>query len=196
MNSILQALSQFQTEVRAIKRGDDNPFFKSKYASLDSIQQHIKPHLIKCGLIVTQGNIVIDGNIYVNTKVWHTESGEFIESIFPIVVQKGTAQDYGSAVSYAKRYSITGLLNLIVQDEDDDGNYASNKNETKVEVRSEPPSLDQEKYDAMVKFINDGKIKEVESALKKYTLNDSQKKLLTTLINQAKAEAITKQAKK
>lgn len=196
MNSILQALSQFQTEVRAIKRGDDNPFFKSKYASLDSIQQHIKPHLIKCGLIVTQGNIVIDGNIFVNTKVWHTESGEFIESIFPIVVQKGTAQDYGSAVSYAKRYSITGLLNLIVQDEDDDGNYASNKNETKVEVKSEPPSLDQEKYDAMVKFINDGKIKEVESALKKYTLNDSQKKLLTTLINQAKAEAITKQAKK
>jgi len=196
MNSILQALSQFQTEVRAIKRGDDNPFFKSKYASLDSIQQHIKPHLIKCGLIVTQGNIVIDGNIFVNTKVWHTESGQFIESIFPIVVQKGTAQDYGSAVSYAKRYSITGLLNLIVQDEDDDGNYASNKNETKVEVKSDPPSLDQEKYDAMVKFINDGKIKEVESALKKYTLNDSQKKLLTTLINQAKAEAITKQAKK
>lgn len=194
MNSILQALSQFQTEVRAIKRGDDNPFFKSKYASLESIQQHIKPQLIKCGLIVTQGNVVIDGNIYVNTKVWHTESGEFIESVFPIVVQKGTAQDYGSAVSYAKRYSITGLLNLIIQDEDDDGNFASQ--ETKVEVKNDPPALDQSKYDAMVKFINDGKIKEVEAALKKYTLNDSQKKLLTTLINQAKAEAITKQAKK
>lgn len=61
---------------------------------------------------------------------------------------------------------------------------------------SDLPTLDQEKYDAMVKFINDGKIKEVESALKKYKLNDSQKKLLTSLINQAKAEAVTKAAKK
>jgi hypothetical protein len=61
---------------------------------------------------------------------------------------------------------------------------------------SELPGLDQDKYDAMVKFINDGKLKEVESALKKYKLNDSQKKLLTALINQAKAEAVTKAAKK
>jgi hypothetical protein len=60
----------------------------------------------------------------------------------------------------------------------------------------EPPSLDQEKYDAMVKFITEGKIKEVESAMKKYKLNDSQKKLLTAMINQHKAEAVTKSAKK
>jgi hypothetical protein len=58
------------------------------------------------------------------------------------------------------------------------------------------PALDQEKYDAMVKFITEGKIKEVESAIKKYSLNDSQKKLLTALINQAKSEAVTKAAKK
>lgn len=60
----------------------------------------------------------------------------------------------------------------------------------------EPPSLDEEKYDAMVKFIVDGKYKEVEQAIKKYKLNDSQKKLLTTMINQSKAEAITKAANK
>jgi hypothetical protein len=61
---------------------------------------------------------------------------------------------------------------------------------------SELPSLNQEKYDAMVKFITEGKIKEVESAIKKYKLNDSQKKLLTAMINQSKAQAITKSAKK
>lgn len=60
----------------------------------------------------------------------------------------------------------------------------------------EPPSLDQEKYDAMVKFIAEGKYKEVEQAIKKYKLNDSQKKLLTTMINQSKAEAVTKATKK
>lgn len=74
-----------------------------------------------------------------------------------------------------------------------------NTSVTTVPIASTPtglPALDQEKYDAMVKFITEGKIKEVESALKKYKLNDSQKKLLTTLINQAKAEAVTKSAKK
>lgn len=74
----------------------------------------------------------------------------------------------------------------------DSGSYLGNG----VGKAPEPPALDQEKYDAMVKFINDGKIKEVESALKKYKLNDSQKKILTSLINQAKAEAVTKAAKK
>lgn len=64
------------------------------------------------------------------------------------------------------------------------------------EVVPEPPALDQDKYDAMVKFIAEGKYKEVEQAIKKYKLNDSQKKLLTTMINQSKAEAITKAAKK
>lgn len=72
-----------------------------------------------------------------------------------------------------------------------------NSLKTSVSVKSpEPPALDQEKYDAMVKFIADGKYKEVEQAIKKYKLNDSQKKLLTTMINQSKAEAVTKAAKK
>jgi hypothetical protein len=42
-----------------------------------------------------------------------------------VVVGKHTAQDYGSAVTYAKRYSLTGLLNLTISDEDDDGNKAT-----------------------------------------------------------------------
>jgi hypothetical protein len=173
----------------------NNPFFKSKYAPLEDIQRHIKPFLKSCGLVVTQANIYIDGTPFVESKVWHVESAENISSTFPVIVNKVSAQDYGSAVSYAKRYSLTGLLNIIVADEDDDASAVS---EVKVSVTEAPelPALDQDKYDLMVKYINDGKIKEVESALKKYKLNDSQKKLLTTLINQSKAEAITKSAKK
>jgi hypothetical protein len=141
-----------------------------------------------------------------------------------VVAGKSTAQDYGSAVSYAKRYSLTGLLNLIIADEDDDANTVSvngfaggtgvlnqganmvtfSPNYNPSVTRATPPStptsdlppLPQDKYDAMVKFIADGKIKEVESAIKKYSLNESQKKLLTTMINQSKAEAITKSVKK
>ena len=195
MKSILQALAKFQETCPAVIKTSNNPFFKSKYAPLEDIQRHIKPFLKSCGLVITQANIYIDGTPFVESKVWHVESAENISSTFPVIVNKVSAQDYGSAVSYAKRYSLTGLLNIIVADEDDDASAVS---EVKVSVTEAPelPALDQDKYDLMVKYINDGKIKEVESALKKYKLNDSQKKLLTTLINQSKAEAITKSAKK
>lgn len=195
MKSILQALAKFQETCPAVIKSSNNPFFKSKYAPLEDIQRHIKPYLKSSGLVVTQANVYIDGTPFVESKVWHVDSGENISSTFPVIVNKVSAQDYGSAVSYAKRYSLTGLLNIIVADEDDDATAIS---EVKVSVPETPelPTLDQDKYDLMVKYINDGKIKEVESALKKYKLNESQKKLLTTLINQSKAEAITKSAKK
>lgn len=198
MKSILTALSSFQQSCPAIVRSSNNPFFKSKYAALDDIQRHIKPYLQSTGLVVTQANVVIDGAPYVESRVWHVESGEFITSQFPVIVGKVSAQDYGSAVSYAKRYSLTGLLNLIVADEDDDAQAVSvySGSISVTNTAPELPSLDAEKYDAMVKFISEGKIKEVESAIKKYKLNDSQKKLLTSLINQSRAEALTKSAKK
>lgn len=205
MKSILKALAQFQAICPAIKRAENNPFFKSKYATLESIQQHIKPYLNDCGLVVTQANTIINDLPFVQSTVWHVESGENVVSVFPVVVAKATAQDYGSAVSYAKRYSLTGLLNLIIQDEDDDANTVSQPVRNTQTVKASPavnvsspelPALTQEKYDAMVKFINEGKISEVESALKKYTLNDAQKKVITSLISKAKSEAVVKAAKK
>ena len=53
-----------------------DPFFKSKYATLDAIQHHIKPYLHKNGLVVTQVNIIAGEQGFVQTNVWHTESGE------------------------------------------------------------------------------------------------------------------------
>ena len=44
--------------------------------------------------------------------------------ILDLIVTKTDAQSYGSAVSYAKRYSLSGLLNLTIQDQDDDAQKA------------------------------------------------------------------------
>jgi hypothetical protein len=127
MKSLLTALAKFQQECPAVEKGKDNPFFKSKYAGLDAIQYVIQPVLSKHGLVVTQCNITTDSGLFVETRVYHADSEDkYISSIFPIIIQKNTAQDYGSAVSYAKRYSLTGVLNVRVVDEsDDDGNTAS-----------------------------------------------------------------------
>ena len=134
MKNLLKALATFNKECPPVKKESDNPFFKSAYASLDSIQHHIKPYLEKNGLLVTQSNVADGVLTFVETKVWHVDSGEHLSSVFPVVVSKQTAQDYGSAVSYAKRYSLSGVLNLIIEDQDDDGEKAMGRQtETKVE---------------------------------------------------------------
>ena len=125
MKELLKSLADFNKLCPPIKKDSNNPFFKSSYAKLDAIQVHIHPHLLKAGLVVTQVNVSIEGNPFVKSTVWEVKSGESLDSIFPIVVSKNTPQEYGSAVSYAKRYSLSGLLNLVIEDEDDDGNAAS-----------------------------------------------------------------------
>lgn len=127
MKELLKALAKFQSEITPISKDANNPFYKSDYASLEHIQTHIKPTLIKCGLIVVQKNITQDNGLFVETKVFHVDSGESESSIFPIIVQKNDSQSYGSAVSYAKRYSLSGILNLTIQDSDDDGENAKQK---------------------------------------------------------------------
>jgi hypothetical protein len=128
MKNLLKALVNFNTEVLPIVKGANNPFFKSKFADLATIQQTIKQPLSKNGLVITQANIWTDSQLFVETRIWHSESGENIASVFPVIVNKQAAQDYGSAVSYAKRYSLSGLMNLIIQDEDDDGEKAVGRN--------------------------------------------------------------------
>ena len=64
------------------------------------------------------------------------------------------------------------------------------------DVQDDQPQLPQDKLDAMLKYITEGKIKEVESAMKKYKLSPTQKTVLTTMISQYKAEQVTKAAKK
>jgi hypothetical protein len=128
MKNLLQALVKFNNEVHPIIKGANNPFFKSKFADLATIQMTIKNPLGKNGLVITQANIWTDSQLFVETRIWHSESGENIASVFPVIVNKQAAQDYGSAVSYAKRYSLSGLMNLIIQDEDDDGEKAVGRN--------------------------------------------------------------------
>lgn len=124
--NLMKSLNLFQQKITPIKKDAQNPFFKSSYASLDHIQQHIKQTLIDCGLIVIQRNVFNEdaNQLFVETKVVDVESAEWESSLFPVIVNKADAQNYGSAVSYAKRYSLSGLLNLTIQDQDDDGQKA------------------------------------------------------------------------
>lgn len=124
VKNIAKSLAQFQAEVKNPVNTANNPFFKSKYAPLDEVLNTVRPILSKHGLSVLQFPSGDGQNIVVTTVVMH-ESGEWIESD-PLTLRadKATAQGAGSAITYARRYSLSAVLGISSED-DDDGNYAT-----------------------------------------------------------------------
>lgn len=123
---IYSALAKFAELSQPIGKDAENPFFKSNYAPLDSIQVTIKPWLKDSGLIVTHS--AKGDSVY--TKVICVEDGSFEDSLLTLKEAPAKAQDFGSFMSYGKRYNLGAILDLVLQDEvdhDDDGNKSSGK---------------------------------------------------------------------
>jgi hypothetical protein len=90
---LAKALSEFQKEIGAVSKDATNPFFKSKYASLENVIATIREPLAKQGLAFVQ--MPNDG---LTTMVIH-ESGEFIEATANLELKGHTPQDQGSAIT-------------------------------------------------------------------------------------------------
>lgn len=125
ISEIAKALAKFNGEVTKIDKNADNPFFKSSYSTLDHIIEQIRPILTKHGLSILQIPSGDGQNVVMKTLLLH-ESGEFLESDELIMKPvKNDPQGIGSAVSYARRYSLCSFLSLSTGDTDDDGNTAT-----------------------------------------------------------------------
>lgn len=101
-----------------IQKDSDNPFFKSRYASLTAILENIQLPLSDAGLCFSQ---VPDGLNGLTSILIHAESGEYISGTYNISPEKNSPQAIGSAITYARRYALGAILGLNI-DEDDDGN--------------------------------------------------------------------------
>lgn len=128
---IAAALMKFNREVETIKRDGTNKITSggvtSKYATLDNIIESIRPKLAEHGLMIIQEPGTEEETVTLKTTILH-ESGEWIESdTLQMKPQKTDPQGIGSTITYARRYQLGALLNLATE-EDDDGNYGSNRN--------------------------------------------------------------------
>ena len=135
INELAKGLILFHVKCEGIKKDAKNPFFKSTYASLPKIIEAITEPLAESGLALTM--FPIDENsLY--CLLMHT-SGQWIEATYTMKPVKDTPQDKGSCITYARRYCISSILNLQIDDimSDDDGNKASGKNEVKVELKKD-----------------------------------------------------------
>ena len=103
--------------VRVDKDGK-NPHFKSAYVTLDNLLQVVLPLASKEKLVVT--HYVSERHLI--TAVTDTESKEALQSSFPIYAED--PQKVGATITYAKRYNIGAIFNLITE-LDDDGTIES-----------------------------------------------------------------------
>ena len=138
-NKILPALLKVKSELKAVNKGADNPFFKSKYATLNGHLEEAEPLLSKNGLMVLQPiNMTDSGSAYVETVIIHAESGQFVSSSMPLVVIKEDMQQLGAAATYARRFTLSALLSM--QAEDLDGEDAVGRGKPSVSSVSSQPS--------------------------------------------------------
>jgi len=98
-----------------------NPFFKSKFADLNSVIDASIPVLNTNGITVLQPQEHIDGRNFVKTILMHS-SGEWIASYTEVLSQKvNDPQAQGSGISYARRYGLQSLVVLKAEDTDAEG---------------------------------------------------------------------------
>jgi hypothetical protein len=119
--ALAAALAAAQGELAPVAFDRDNPFFKSRYATLTALREAMRPVFAKHGLSIIQG-AGPDGGI--ETTILHA-SGEWITAAgLPMRPVKDDPQGIGSLLTYARRYGLAAAAGLVA-DEDDDGNGAT-----------------------------------------------------------------------
>ena len=129
IGEIAAALAKFQNVVESPKKSSDNPAFKRegkslKYADLDAIIKVVTPALSSNGLSQMQftSSDIETKTVKVYTMILHS-SGQFMisdELILPAEnFGKFNSQTIGSAITYGRRYSLSAILGIASEDDDD-----------------------------------------------------------------------------
>lgn len=122
--NIYAAFADFVAEIPSFSKDGRNPHFNSEYVTFDSIMAVIKPLALKQGLYVwhrTECEVTDGGLVIVKvTPVVSNAKGEHIEGGTMANIVTNNVQQVGSVTTYLKRYSISSLLG-IAADVDDDG---------------------------------------------------------------------------
>lgn len=116
------ALVKAQAAMKPASMNKINPHFKSKYADLAAVIESVRKPLTDNGLAFTQTiHFEVENTLYLWTTLLHT-SGQWLRAEYPLPTN-ATPQQLGSALTYARRYSLSAITGTAA-DEDDDGDKA------------------------------------------------------------------------
>lgn len=123
MQQIATALVKAQRAFAPALKTSTNPHFRSRYADLAACVEAVIDALNANGIALIQRTHDSDNGVAVETLLVH-ESGETISGgILHVPAAKHDPQGYGSALTYARRYSL--MASCGIAPEDDDANAAS-----------------------------------------------------------------------
>ena len=123
LKNISAALVKAQRSFGPALKDRTNPAFKSKYADLGACLDAVMDALNSAGIAMIQRQHPHEGGVCIETLFVH-ESGEQLSAgQLTVPAAKQDPQGYGSALTYARRYSLMAACGIAP--EDDDGNAAS-----------------------------------------------------------------------
>ena len=139
MSKIETAIASVATQGITCIKNADNPYFNSKYADLRTVVIALKQPLKDAGLsyYFRAGAYTPVGT---NETRWQVELvvlSDEEQLVVPFPFAQSDPQKMGSALTYAKRYLLTTVFNVIAE-EDDDGNEAS---DNKPKVTKKKPTV-------------------------------------------------------
>ncbi len=155
ISDLATALAKAQGAIDDAQKGSLNPHFKSRYADLAAVRAAIREPLAVNDLSYVQFARVAGSTVEVETMLLH-KSGEYMAETLAMPVGKPDAQGIGSAITYARRYSLMAMIGIAP--DDDDGNAAVQGNGRKQAPSNDTTSLLQEgeaRADAGVNALRD-----------------------------------------
>jgi len=124
IDKLAAAMSYAQPKIEGAVKDKVNPHFRTKYADLGAVVDAIKPALAQHGLSFVQVCHDAESAAKVETIILHSSGQWMSAGAVSVPVSKQDAQGFGSALTYARRYSLSAAFG--VAPEDDDGNAAAN----------------------------------------------------------------------
>jgi hypothetical protein len=180
IQNIAKALSSFQEECPVLTldrevevKTKSGGSYKFKYSTYKNIVETTRPFLAKNQLSFTH---LIDPDGTVTTVLLHP-SGETLSSSLTLKGEQ-TPQGIGSCISYAKRYTLSGLLGLTTED-DDDANIAEGNSFQTADDNRKWLNKGTADYSNAVKKLADGTVK-IGDIEKHYKLSKTVRQSLIT----------------
>lgn len=129
LDQLAAALSRAQGQIQHAERDSENPHLKNRYADLASVIDACRGSLAANGLAVVQLPWITERGYVLRTRLLHS-SGQWIESEAPVLATRQGPQEYGAALTYARRYSLAAMVG-VAPDNDDDGELAEGRGQGK-----------------------------------------------------------------
>jgi hypothetical protein len=139
MKEFAKAMAKAQSQIKtALKdtKGQIGQNRSYKYADLTSVWDACKQALSSNDIAVIQKPDFDNSGMWLETMLLHA-SGESVTGRYPLRPAQDTPQAYGSAITYAKRYSLSAMVGVVTE-EDDDGNAASQRGNYEPPARPAP----------------------------------------------------------